>query len=175
MSKISFQNDILPLKNQLYRLALRITLRNAEAEDIVQETLIKAWNVRDKWDTIDNIEAFCFTICRNLALDSIKRHDNRNETLENVRTDAADTQQTPLDKATTNNRIDIVRHLVDCLPEKQRSCIQLRDFEGKTYKEIATVMGIPEEQVKVNIFRGRQAIKTQFQKLDNFGVSKKNP
>ena len=175
MSKISFQNDILPLKNQLYRLALRITLRNAEAEDIVQETLIKAWNVRDKWDTIDNIEAFCFTIGRNLALDSIKRHDNRNETLENVRTDAADTQQTPLDKATTNNRIDIVRHLVDSLPEKQRSCIQLRDFEGKTYKEIATVMGIPEEQVKVNIFRGRQAIKTQFQKLDNFGVSKKNP
>ena len=165
MSKISFQNDILPLKNQLYRLALRITLRNAEAEDIVQETLIKAWNVRDKWDTIDNIEAFCFTICRHLALDSIKRHDNRNETLENVRTD----------KATTNNRMDIVRHLVDSLPEKQRSCIQLRDFEGKTYKEIATVMGIPEEQVKVNIFRGRQAIKTQFQKLDNFGVSKKNP
>ena len=92
-----------------------------------------------------------------------------------MRTDAADTQQTPLDKATTNNRIDIVRHLVDSLPEKQRSCIQLRDFEGKTYKEIATVMGIPEEQVKVNIFRGRQAIKTQFQKLDNFGVSKKNP
>lgn len=172
MSKISFQNDILPLKNQLYRLALRITLRNAEAEDIVQETLIKAWNVRDKWDTIDNIEAFCFTICRNLALDSIKRHDNRNETLENVRTDAADTHETPLDHTATSDRLGIVKRLVDSLPEKQRTCIQLRDFEGKTYKEIAAITGTTEEQVKVNIFRGRQAIKTQFMKLDNYGLHK---
>lgn len=66
----------------------------------------------------------------------------------------------------------IVRRLVNSLPEKQRTCIQLRDFEGKSYKEIATIMSIPEEQVKVNIFRGRQAIKNQFQKLDNFGVRK---
>jgi RNA polymerase sigma factor (sigma-70 family) len=174
MPKISFQNDVLPLKNQLYRLALRITLRNAEAEDIVQETLIKAWNVRDKWDTIDNIEAFCFTICRNLALDSIKRHDNRNETLENVRTDTPDTHGTPLERTTTNDRLAIVRHLVDSLPEKQRTCIQLRDFEGKTYKEIAAIIGVPEEQVKVNIFRGRQAIKTQFQKLDNYVLEHPN-
>ena len=52
---ISFQNDILPLKNQLYRLALRITLDSAEAEDIVQETLIKVWDRRESWTSIDNI------------------------------------------------------------------------------------------------------------------------
>ena len=62
--KIDFRNDILPLKNQLYRFALRITLDSAEAEDVVQETLIKVWNKRDTWDEIDNIEAFCFTVCR---------------------------------------------------------------------------------------------------------------
>lgn len=172
MPKISFQNDILPLKNPLYRLALRITLRNAEAEDIVQETLIKAWNMRDKWDTIDNIEAFCFTICRNLALDSIKRHDNRNETLDNAHTDAADTHDSPLDHAANSDRLNIVKRIVDSLPVKQRSCIQLRDFEGKTYKEIAAIIGMTEEQVKVNIFRGRQAIKIQFLKLDNYGLIK---
>jgi len=44
---LNFRTDILPLKNQLYRLALRITLNTAEAEDIVQETLIKVWNKRD--------------------------------------------------------------------------------------------------------------------------------
>ena len=62
----------------------------------------------------------------------------------------------------------MVRQIVDSLPEKQRSCIQLRDFEGKTYKDIALVLGISEEQVKVNIFRGRQTIKQRFEKLDNF-------
>ena len=70
---INFQTDILPLKNQLYRLALRITLDSAEAEDIVQETLIKVWDKRDSWTDIENIEAFCYTVCRNKALDFVKR------------------------------------------------------------------------------------------------------
>ena len=51
MKKISFRNDILPLKNELYRLAFRITLNAEEAEDIVQETMIKVWNRRTQWIT----------------------------------------------------------------------------------------------------------------------------
>ena len=66
MKNISFRNDVLPLKNELYRLALRITLNSAEAEDIVQDTLIKVWNKRDDWQNIDSIEAFSLTICRNI-------------------------------------------------------------------------------------------------------------
>ena len=72
MKKISFQNDILPLKNELYRLALRITLNPAEAEDVVQDTMIKVWNRREQWDEIDSIEAFCLTICRNLSLETLR-------------------------------------------------------------------------------------------------------
>ena len=49
MKNISFRNDVLPLKNELYRLALRITLNNAEAEDIVQETLIRVWKKKDEF------------------------------------------------------------------------------------------------------------------------------
>ena len=64
----------------------------------------------------------------------------------------------------------MVRSLVDSLPEKQRTCLQLRDFEGKPYKDIAHIMGITEEQVKVSIFRARQAIKQKFQQIDNYGL-----
>ena len=60
--------------------------------------------------------------------------------------------------------------MVNALPEKQRSCIQLRDFEGKPYKEIAEILGITEEQVKVNIFRGRQAIKKRYQEFEGYGL-----
>jgi RNA polymerase sigma factor, sigma-70 family len=165
---LNFRTDILPLKNQLYRLALRITLNTAEAEDIVQETLIKVWNKRDTWDQIDNIEAFCFTVCRNLSLDSIKRHDNQNKTLDDKGGDHIDLSNDPSRQTIVNDQMNMVRQIVDSLPEKQRSCIQLRDFEGKTYKDIALVLGISEEQVKVNIFRGRQTIKQRFEKLDNF-------
>jgi RNA polymerase sigma-70 factor (ECF subfamily) len=68
------------------------------------------------------------------------------------------------------DRIELIHKLVDSLPEKQRSCIQLRDFEGKAYKEIAEVLDITEEQVKVNIFRARQAIKLKFKEFDNYGL-----
>lgn len=82
MKKISFRNDILPMKDTLFRLALRITLSREEAEDIVQDTLIKVWNRRESWDTIDNIEAFSLTICRNMALDRLRLHDNQNTSLD---------------------------------------------------------------------------------------------
>ena len=48
--------------------------------------------------------------------------------------------------------------------------MQLRDFEGKPYREIAAILGITEEQVKVNIFRARQAIKTKFKEADQYGL-----
>ena len=73
MKKISFRNDVLPLKNELYRLALRITLNPADAEDVVQETMIKVWNRREQWEQIESIEAFCLTICRNLSLDKTRK------------------------------------------------------------------------------------------------------
>ena len=63
-----------------------------------------------------------------------------------------------------------VRRIIDSLPEKQRSCMQLRDFEGKSYKEIAQVLGITEEQVKVNIFRARQAVKQKYNEIEGYGL-----
>lgn len=167
---MNFRTDILPLKNQLYRLALRITLNSAEAEDIVQDTLIKVWNQREQWDRIENIEAFCFTICRNLALDSIKRHENQNESLDNTAFEQSDNRYNPSDVTISDDHMRLVRSIVNSLPEKQRACIQLRDFEGKSYKEVAQILAITEEQVKVNIFRGRQAIKQRFQAIDSFGL-----
>ena len=56
-------------------------------------------------------------------------------------------------------RIDSIRTAMERLPEKQRAAMQLRDFEGKTYKEISDIMDISEDQVKVNIFRARQTVR----------------
>ncbi len=170
MKNISFRNDVLPLKDALYRLALRITLSHEEAEDIVQDTLIKVWDKRESWNEIESIEAFSITICRNLALDRIKKHDNLNDSLEERQTESPDNSSTPFEDTLLQDRIELVRNLVNALPEKQRSCMQLRDFEGKPYKEIANILGISEEQVKVNIFRARQTVKERFQKFDNYGL-----
>ena len=76
----------------------------------------------------------------------------------------------PLEQAQQQDKLAHIKRLVDSLPEKQRSCMQLRDFEGKSYKEIARILELSEEQVKVNIFRARQAIKQKFTKLDKYGL-----
>ena len=170
MKKISFRNDVLPMKNELFRLALRITLNRAEAEDIVQDTLIKVWNRRSDWEDIDSIEAFSLTICRNLSLDRIKKKENDNNSLEDVKGVEPLSSSNPQDRMIQADRVNLIRQIVDSLPEKQRSCMQLRDFEGKSYKEIAVILDITEEQVKVNIFRARQAVKQRYLKLDNYGL-----
>lgn len=78
MREISFRNDILPLKDKLYRLALRITFDSAEAEDIVQDTMIRVWNRRDEWSQFDSIEAYCLTVARNLAIDRSQKQEAQN-------------------------------------------------------------------------------------------------
>lgn len=173
MKIVSFQNDVLPLKNQLYRLALRITLNNQDAEDIVQETLIKIWNCRENWSKIESLEAYSLKICRNFALDLLRKKKpdtlaieavENNGTAENIGTSVTSDQILHRDK------VNMVRNLINSLPEKQKTVLQLRDFEGKTYKEIALILGISEEQVKVNIFRARQTIKSKYEKLEEYGL-----
>ena len=170
MKEISFRNDVLPLKNKLFRVALRITLSREEAEDVVQDTMIKVWNSRDKWQQLDSIEAYSLTIARNLSLDRIKKMDNNNSSLEEEPIERLDQTSTPSERMIQKDKLDIVRRIIDELPEKQRSCLQLRDIESKAYKEIADILGITEEQVKVNIFRARQTVKQRFQQFDRYGL-----
>lgn len=136
----------------------------------MQDTLIKVWNRRSDWEDIDSIEAFSLTICRNLSLDRIKKKENDNNSLEDVKGVEPLSSSNPQDRMIQADRVNLIRQIVDSLPEKQRSCMQLRDFEGKSYKEIAVILDITEEQVKVNIFRARQAVKQRYLKLDNYGL-----
>lgn len=166
MKTVSFQTDILPMKDLLFRLALRITLNREDAEDVVQETLIRCWNKRDEWETIDSIQAFATTICRNLAVDCTKRAGRKTKGLEDEsvaqRLPTANAADSPMQKVLNNERIAQLKRMIDALPENQKLCLQLRDFEERTYKEIAEMLQLTEQQVKTNIFRARQAIKQHF-------------
>lgn len=169
MQEISFRNDILPLKDKLYRLAFRITLDSAEAEDVVQDTLIRVWNKRDEWSQVESIEAYCLTIARNLALDRSQKMEARNTELTSEAREMPDTL-TPYDRLAQDEQMQLIHHLVNGLPEKQRTIMQLRDIEGKSYKEIADILQITEEQVKVNLFRARQKIKQRYTEIEDYGL-----
>jgi RNA polymerase sigma-70 factor (ECF subfamily) len=158
MKEVSFKNDILPLKDILFRLAVRITQNREDAEDIVQETLIRLWNETKKQD-IENVQSFAMTVCRNLSLDYKAKKEHQSITFDEDSHDQIDVTSQPDRLIESKERFSYIQSLIDELPEKQRTAIQLRDIEGQSYKEIATVMEISESDVKVNIFRARQKLK----------------
>lgn len=167
MKEISFRDDILPLKDKLFRVALRITFDRAEAEDIVQETLIKVWNKREEWNSLDSVEAYCLTLTKNLAIDMREKMDARTEELTDEYDQAHD-DANPYEKLEQKERLMWVHKLMEELPDKQRKIIQMRDIEEKSYKEIAQALDITEEQVKINLFRARQKVKQGFLRLDAY-------
>lgn len=169
MHELSFRKDILPLKDKLFRLALRITLSRPEAEDVVQETMIRVWNKREEWKQLDSLEAYCLTVARNLSIDRKEKMDARTVELT-LEMDCVSESSGPYESLVSKDHLALVRHLVDELPEKQRLMMHLREVEGKSYKEIASLMKVSEEQVKVNLFRARQKVKQQFLEIDRYGI-----
>lgn len=172
MKNISFKNDVLPMKDKLFRLAFRITLNQQDAEDVVQESLIKIWNRREQWDEIESLEGWAMTIARNMALDVLRRQDTHrtvslDDQLSPIPQPSSPVTNTPYEQMMEKERIAMVRNLMNSLPEKQRTAMQLRDFEDKSYKEIAAIMQISEDQVKINIFRARQYIKKAYDSLQD--------
>ena len=97
MKEISFRNDVLPLKDKFFRLALRLTRNREEAEDIVQETLLRLWNKREELKT-EGIETLGFTICHNLAIDHLQKKETQNIAFDPALHEAADSDNTPADQ-----------------------------------------------------------------------------
>ncbi len=178
MKEIDFRHDLLPLKDKLFRLALRITLDRPEAEDVVEDVLVKTWEMRNspEMQEIKNLESYCLTMTRNLALDRAAKKEAQNVSLDEL-TDAgqggtedegrpkivpfqiADTSVLPDQRLEYEEKYQWVHDLFLQLPEKQRSVMQLRDIEEHSYQEVAEILQITESDVKVTLFRARQALK----------------
>ena len=163
MRQIDFRYDLLPLKNRLFRLALRITLDHAEAEDIVEDTLLRVWSKRDEMEEVENLEAYCLTICRNLALDRSAKKEAQNVSLDAQPYDTVDLSPDPQAQMEQAERLEIVRRFFATLPERQRTILQLRDIEGKSVRETADIMQMSEANVKVMLHRARQLLRQRLQ------------
>jgi len=160
---------ILPIKDKLYRFALRITGNTAESEDIVQEVFLRIWEQRTSLKNLDNPDAWCMRMVKNLAIDKLRAKSRQNVAL-NTKINPTDQHANPHQQTEMG---DIMRHIetfIQHLPEKQRMVIQMRDIEGMTYKEIAFVLDIPIDQVKVNLHRARKQVRQQLINAELFGI-----
>lgn len=168
MSTEQFQKDILPFQNKLYRYALSIVFDADLAKDIVQEVFLKVWTKRATLKDISNKEAWCVRITRNLALDKLKAANRKNVALDQaVNQFVGDANPEVL--AEENDLIAAIYKAMKDLSPQQKEIFRLRDLLGYSNKEIKELMDLNDSQVKVNLFRARQKIKTKLGKLINYG------
>lgn len=172
MNEAQFRQHVLPLKHKLYRLALRITLDSAEAEDIVQETFIRVWHrgQDNEAEDLKSVEAFAHTVCRNLSLDKAAKKEAANLSLDETPIDAPMTDASPAEHLEREERWRMVQQMLNALPERLRTAVHLRDVEDKTYKEIADIMGLTEDIVKVSLHRARKQLKKQLERIERYGL-----
>lgn len=164
-----FQRHILPCKDKLYRFAYSVLQNAPEAEDAVQEVLVKIWQRRESWQEIENMEALLMKMTKNLALDKLRsKHARTNGLPEHY--DRRSDDATPDEMTETDDRIAQIRKLMQALPEKHRLVMQLRDIEGLSYDEICETLEMPASQVKINLFRARQYIREHLLKTESYGL-----
>jgi RNA polymerase sigma factor (sigma-70 family) len=169
MSLTDFRHMVLPIKNKLFRFALSIVGDTAEAQDIVQEVLIKIWNQREEWPRIQNMEAWCMRLTKNLSIDKLRSRHNRTDSIEQAYYLSEHTTD-PYQKTEYEDTLAAVKRLMDQLPERQKLVMQLRDIEGMTYEEISQAIDMPLSQVKINLFRARKQIRTNLIKSESYGL-----
>lgn len=156
---MEFKKQIWPIKDRLYRLAYRVVDDRAEAEDVVQEVMIKLWRQGQDLQLVKNLEAWCFRLTRNLALDKLKGGYRKRRIELPTDNNALRTADQPDKILEAQDGYQLIRSFIQALPEQHRAVMHLRDIEGLSYQEIADALNMSMPQVKTNLFRARKTVR----------------
>jgi RNA polymerase sigma factor (sigma-70 family) len=166
----AFQTRVLPSKNKLFRFALKFLGNEEEAKDVVQEVFIRVWNGREQMAQVQNWEAWCMRITRNLSLDRIRSLSRKQTQGIEETFDLHQEGLTPHESTEIHESMQRIKEFISSLPDKQRQVIHLRDVEGYSYNEICEILEIDMNQVKVNLFRARTAVREKLIKINAYGL-----
>ena len=170
MTAEEFKINLLPLKNKLFGLAIRLLNNRQEAEDVVQEIYLKIWNMRENLSKYKSKEGLMVKMTYNLCLDRIKSKSNKFSSLSyDVSNDENDS---PHDHIERKELVQKVKQLINELPEQQKSIIHLRDIEGYDYDEIVDITGFKLNYIRVNLSRARKKIRETIQKIQYHEITK---
>jgi RNA polymerase sigma factor (sigma-70 family) len=155
---MNFEELTYRMKDKLLRFSGRIMGNMPEAEDVVQEVFLKIWEKRDTMQDVNNPDAYCMTLTKNLSLDKLRSKHRRTEDIDNA-VSITHSELTPYAAVETQDTIGKIRQYMNALPEKQKWVMHLRDIEGMSYDEIAAQLDMPMPQVKVYLHRARNAVR----------------
>ncbi|WP_303918867.1 RNA polymerase sigma factor [Draconibacterium sediminis] len=153
MTSNEFEILILQQKDKLFRFALSILKDSNEAQDAVQEVVLKLWKNRRLIDNAKNHESYCLNTIKNHCFDVLrkqKKHQNYlqtniNEQMDETRFDAIDF-------------VEKLKQELHQLPVQQRMAIELKDFQGLDYEEVSEIMEQSVNTIRVHVSRGRKKL-----------------
>lgn len=164
---VLYKEQILPVRDRLFRYAYSILKEMEAAQDVVQECLLKMWNKRESLKEVKNPEAWAFRIVRNNCLDVIRA--NRFTTLEG--SEEMVHQSSTHEDAIFRDQYKWFQEAVSTLPDKQRDAFHLREVEGMRYQEISDILKISVNEVKVNLHRARTKVRKMMQNVEAYGIA----
>ncbi len=161
----AFEAEVLPLVDRLYGFGVYLSGDRREAEDLVQDTLVKAYRAFDRFEPGTNLRAWLYTILANTYKNRLRRRDQGWTSLDDLSpAGEAETawSEGSIDPEVAADDLSVqerVRAAIDKLPPDFRAVVLLADLEGYAYREIADILGVPIGTVMSRLHRGRQALK----------------
>lgn len=168
MNQHTFINLIDPVKDKIYRLALRLLTSREAAEDATQDVILKLWSRNDKLKEYANLEAFAMTVTKNHCLDQLKLKQNNNLKIVHSNYDSNENNQHQ--QLEIEDELDQVNRILDLLPDQQKLIFQLRDVEQYDFAEIAEITNMNETAIRVALSRARKKIREELIKKHNYGI-----
>ena len=158
-----FKITVVPLRGKLLNYARKLTDDSSDAEDVVQEVMLKLWNIRQKLEEYNSIEALAVRITHNLCMDMWR----------SKRTDQVSLDQVPVVSQTVNpervlegnDEIRLMREIISSLPTLQQTLIRMKDIEEYETEEIAQITGCSSESIRSNLSRARKKVRDIYLKI----------
>lgn len=170
MTPEEFRMKVLPEGRRLYALAFRFLNNREEAEDAVQEVMMKLWAERNRERNYESVAAWCTTVTRNCCIDVLRRRKRWQTEPPGTRV-LSETIHPGNDSAGEKREAaGLIAEIVSRMKEPGRSAVIMRDLEGYSYEETAEALGSNVTAVRTVISRARKQIREEMEKIYRYGT-----
>ena len=167
MDPLTYKKMILPIKDKLYRLAKMMLQTREEAEDALQDVLLKLWDNRLSLANYRSVEALAMRMTKNQCLNRLRSPQYRRGPNAHA-VEVGSPELSPDRSLEVHDSLHLMQRLVGALPAQQQLIVHLRNVEGYSYEEIEEITGMTVNAIRVSLSRARQQLREQFSRIDNY-------